>query len=279
MDRLSEVLQHFSISAGVFYSGSLCGPASFNVADNSEGHVHLLNSGRLQLLDEDGRKLDFDEPSVLFFPRPADHRLIATEQDQAEILCASVNYGTSARNPLANALPGLIAVRLRDVPALKAIIELLFDEAFQDQNGRAAMMNRLMELFIIGLLRHVMDTGLIKQGMLAGLVHPQLSKAIVAMHRDPEKDWTLERLAELAAMSRSRFAELFREQVGQPAGDYLMEWRVGVAQTYLKQGKPVSWVANKVGYENASALARAFRKKTGRSPRDWLKQQGDLPVA
>ena len=40
----------------------------------------------------------------------------------------------------------------------------------------------------------------------------------------------------------------------------------------LKENKPVALVANAVGYENGSALARVFRKKMGISPKEWVDQ-------
>lgn len=275
MDKLSEVLNNFSISAGVFYTGNLCGLSSFNPDGSEEGHLHLLQSGKLNVIDQNGSKTRLSEPSILFFPRPAQHRLMAEEEDNAQVVCATIKYGTGSKNPLANALPSLINIKLAEAKPLHIATDLLFQEAFEDNNGRLAMMDRLTEVFIIHLLRYAMSTGIVEAGMLSGLAHPQLSKAIVAMHDAPEKNWPLETLAELSAMSRSKFAELFKEQVGQPPGDYLLEWRVALAQNYLKKGKPVGWVANQVGYENASALARVFRKKTGQSPKQWLTATGN----
>jgi len=75
-------------------------------------------------------------------------------------------------------------------------------------------------------------------------------------------------------MSRSTFAEQFRVLVGLSPGNYLIEWRVAVAQNLLKKGKPVNLVANAVGYDSASALGGVFRQKTGFSPKQWLKLQG-----
>ncbi len=275
MDKLSGVLNHFSISAGVFFAGNLCGLNNFNPDGTEEGHLHLLQSGKLNVVDHNGKKLKISEPSMLFFPRPAQHRLMAEEEDNAQVVCATVRYGTGTKNPLANALPTLVVIKLAEAQPLQVATELLFEEAFADNNGRLAMMNRLTEVFVIHMLRYVMDTGLVEAGMLAGLAHPQLSKAISAIHEAPENNWSLETLAELSAMSRSKFAELFREHVGQTAGDYILEWRVALAQNYLKKGKPVGWIANHVGYENASALARVFRKKTGHSPRQWLASNRD----
>lgn len=270
MDKLSEVLNHFSISAGVFYAGNLCGLSAFSEDGIEEGHLHLLEQGKMTVIDQDGTRILIDEPAVLFFPRPAFHRLQAERRDNAQIICASVRYGTGTRNPLANALPPLIVIKLSSAPTLKAATRLLFEEAFTDNDGRLAMMDRLAEVFVIHLLRHVLEQDLVNEGMLAGLTHPKLSRAIMAIHASPAQNWSLEALAELSAMSRSAFAELFRQQVGQTVGDYLLDWRIAIAQNLLKKGRSVSWVAGEVGYDNASALARAFRKKTGQSPKQWL---------
>jgi AraC-like DNA-binding protein len=73
-------------------------------------------------------------------------------------------------------------------------------------------------------------------------------------------------------MSRSKFADVFTRTVGQSPGDYLIDWRIIVAKGLLKENKPVAIVANAVGYENGSALARVFRKKLGISPKQWVEQ-------
>jgi AraC-like DNA-binding protein len=58
--------------------------------------------------------------------------------------------------------------------------------------------------------------------------------------------------------------------VGQSPGDYLIAWRISLAQNELKKGKPIALIANQVGYENTSGFSKAFKKKTGESPREWL---------
>jgi AraC-like DNA-binding protein len=77
-------------------------------------------------------------------------------------------------------------------------------------------------------------------------------------------------MAETALMSRAKFAALFKDTIGQAPSDYLTDLRIAIAQGLLKKDKPVSLVANAVGYEHGSALARVFRKKTGLSPKEWL---------
>jgi AraC-like DNA-binding protein len=271
MDNLSAVLNRFSISAGVFYSGNLCGIAAFGDPSSRAGHLHLLKSGTLKLVQENGAIEILNEPTLIFLPRSERHRLMATESDQADIVCASIEYGTGTNNPLANTLPSIVILPLAELGKLHTTVLWLFEEAHDGANGRHAMMDRLCELLVIQLLRFVTDRGLVRTGMLAGMAHPQLAKCITAMHANPERSWQLEELADMAGMSRSVFAATFRDIVGQPPGDYLIAWRVGVAQGLLKKGRAVNLVANDVGYENASALGKVFRKKVGLSPMEWLR--------
>jgi AraC-like DNA-binding protein len=79
-------------------------------------------------------------------------------------------------------------------------------------------------------------------------------------------------MSELAFMSRSKFAEEFKRVIGQSPGEYLIDWRISIAQSEMKKGKPIAVVANEVGYENTSGLSKAFKKKVGMSPTDWLQQ-------
>lgn len=89
------------------------------------------------------------------------------------------------------------------------------------------------------------------------------------MHEAPEREWTLEALAQVAGMSRSAFAATFREQVGTTPGQYLQAWRVRLAQKALRRGRPLKVIAAEVGYGSEAALSRAFKAQTGQSPRRW----------
>jgi len=73
-------------------------------------------------------------------------------------------------------------------------------------------------------------------------------------------------------MSRSKFAALFKDTVGQSPMDYLTDLRLVMAQGLLKKKRPVSLVANEVGYEDASSLTRVFKRRFGITPKQWLKK-------
>lgn len=103
--------------------------------------------------------------------------------------------------------------------------------------GAGSVLPLLFEAVLIQVLRHLMESGEIRSGMLAGLGHPKLRHALIAMHETPAREWSLEDLADAAGMSRSGFADAFREIVGSTPGAYLQGWRISVAQRASSRGR------------------------------------------
>ncbi|MCU0922042.1 MAG: AraC family transcriptional regulator, partial [Burkholderiaceae bacterium] len=260
------------------YAGNLCSLVNFDAVEGV-GHLHLLKAGRLQLTAPDGRVQELAEPSLIFFPRATRHRLGADEADGADLVCASVEFGTSFGNPLVHGLPPLLVLPLRDAPAMRGVLDALFTEAFDERSGRDAALNRLGEVVLVYLLRHAIEHGLLRSGVVAGLADARLAKALNAMHAAPQRPWTLQGLADLAGMSRARFAAHFGEVVGEPAIEYLAGWRLSVAQGLLTQGRQVKSIADEVGYGSPNALTRAFTQRLGQTPTEWLAQRnGRVPA-
>ncbi|OED45787.1 hypothetical protein ACH42_04695 [Endozoicomonas sp. (ex Bugula neritina AB1)] len=271
MDQLSRILNQYSITTGIFYSGRLCGLSSFDKPEEQAGHIHLLRQGSLVIQEAGKKEVTLSEPTLVFYPRPVAHFLKPGLTDMAEVVCIEVHYGTGPDNPLANSLPSVIYLPFSQNSRIQNASEWLFEEAFSKALARQLVMNRICELLTIQLLRHALSSGQVNGGLLAGLTHPKLSKLLDAIHHEPAKQWSLKEMAQVANMSRARFALQFRATVGQTPGDFLTGLRVNLAQKYLRQEKPVGWTANEVGYDNASGLARAFRSKTGQSPKEWQK--------
>lgn len=268
MDRLAALLQHFHLRARIFNSGPLCEASRYDSTDGI-GHIHLLKKGSLRLQVDGAPERTVTQPSLIFFMQPTGHSLIPGPGG-AETVCGNFSFG-SGRNPLARALSGPILLELCELECLGRTLELLFDEAMADLCGRQAAMDRLCELLIIQLLRHLMDTNTLDLGLLAGLADPRLARTLIALHDRPQHPWTLSRMAAEAGMSRARFATAFRDTLGQTPGDYLTQWRISLAQALLREGRPTDWVAHAVGYSGPPALAKVFRQSLGLSPTQWLK--------
>jgi len=271
MDVLTAYLTNLSLSARVFYSGRLCG-ISGDHASKTAGHLHVLRKGVLEVSRPRGANIRVDEPSILFYPRPCRHQFHADEASGAELVCATIEFGPGMLNPLVRSLPEVLIVPLRSLKELAPTVELIFSEAFEQNPGRQNALDRLTEYFLILLLRTAITSHLIDGGVLSGLADPRLAGAMAAMHARPEHAWTLEELAKAARMSRARFAVNFRETVGVTPFEYLTDWRISVAQSMLKSGKPLKIVAPLIGYASSAALTKAFLHRTGLTPAAWLAQ-------
>ena len=236
------------------------------------GQLHLIRRGPLEV-SHGGAPVRVEEPSLLLYPRPLSHRFSSDPERGADMACANLRFEGGAANPVAAALPAFVCLPLAALDGSGPVLELLFEEAFERRCGRQAMIDRLFEVVMIQLLRQLMERGEVTGGLLAGLSHPRLRHALVAMHEAPTREWTLDELAATAGMSRSVFASTFREAVGTTPGQYLLGWRVGLAQQALRRGRPLKVVADEVGYGSEAALSRAFKSHCGLSPRAWKQQQ------
>src|ERR1700756_3111861 len=98
MDRLAPFFERFSLTARMFYFGLLWGSTGDQESEHA-GHVHVLNKGRLKSPRPDARQIVIDPPSILFFPRPRLHRLHGPEEEGAELVCATIEFGAGMLNP------------------------------------------------------------------------------------------------------------------------------------------------------------------------------------
>lgn len=264
-DRLSALLQRFRVAARVVHSGTVAGPVDF-AALGGAGHLHLIGAGGMTATDGRNSPRALDTPTLLFYPRGDAHRLTVADGRASIVVCAEVDLGGQA-NPVVGALPTVIAMPVMGEPASDGVVAVLFEEAFGRRCGRQAVLDRLCEVLVVKLLRHAIENGAAEVGPLAGLAHPALAHALTALHESPERPWTLERLAEVAGLSRTTFATTFRVVVGMTPGDYLTRWRLSLARILLAERRPLKAVAREVGYASPAALSRAFSRHFGEPPR------------
>lgn len=277
VDRLSSLLERFTVRAHLFHSGPLCGLSHF-AAEPGRGFLHVLRRGSMVVTHKSRygapSKVTVNEPTLLFYPRPLAHNFHNAPREGSDFVCATLDFQDGANHPLACALPALIVLPLREIDGLDHTLALLFAETERLRCGQRLLADRMFEVLLLQLLRWLLDhpeeAGLPK-GLLTGLAHPRLARALVAVHERPGDAWSLASMAEQAGMSRSAFAATFKGEVGKTPADYLLNWRVSIGQGLLRSGRSIKATADELGYANASSFSRAFTQKVGVSPRDWLK--------
>ncbi|GAB4373193.1 MAG: AraC family transcriptional regulator [Kiloniellaceae bacterium] len=266
-------LNRHSLGASVFFSGRLCGAQDY--AAGHGGHLHLVRRGPVELRAPGQPPRRIERPSLVLFARATGHRLEADETAGADLICAQLSFDSPEAELLLLGFPDLLVIALEELDGLEPVLQRLFDEAFSEAFGQRAAVDLLIELLLVMLLRHCVERGTLERGLLAGLAEPRLARALAAMHGAPESALNLERLAEIAGMSRSTFAAAFKARVGVSPGDYLTTLRLALAKQALLAGRPLKAVAAEAGYASATALARAFQRQFGLAPRDWLARQAE----
>lgn len=269
MDRLSTLLSRFTFNASVFFNGEFCGSNDFS-ADNQLGQLHLVRRGPVVMHHNDRPSLHIDVPTLVFYPRGLNHRLVVPAGSSASLLCANIAFQGGVQSALAKALPDYLMIPLDELVGLQQTFSLMFEEAASALPGQKLVLDRLFDVGVVQVLRHAFATGKLDQGRLGGFAHAGLCPAMEAMHDDPARAWSLDLLAALCSMSRSKFADLFREVVGSTPMDYLTDLRMSKAQSLLKKHQQVQVVALKVGYASQPAFTKAFTAKFGMSPKIWL---------
>ncbi|WP_353395604.1 AraC family transcriptional regulator [Hydrogenophaga sp. 5NK40-0174] len=277
VDRLSSLLERFRVHAHLFHHGPLCGVTTF-AAEPGRAFLHVLRRGEMLVSHRTRsgapRKLQVSQPSLLFYPRPLYHAFHNAPEEGSDLVCATLSFDGGAQHPLVLALPPVVVVPVDAVESIGKTLDLLFAETDKVRCGQRLLADRLFEVLLLQMLRWMLDHGPevgVDSGLLAGLSSPKLARALTALHDRPGDAWPLERLAAVAGMSRSAFAAEFKDAVGVTPGEYLVRWRVSVAQTQLRSGFPVKAVSDELGYASPAAFSRAFTKVAGVSPMQWVR--------
>ena len=95
----------------------------------------------------------------------------------------------------------------------------------------------------------------------------RMIRVIEHIHADPAGDLSLDRLAEVAAMSRFHWHRVFHGMTGETCAQAVRRVRLHRAACWLVQTDwPVTQVAARAGYPDRHAFQRAFKAAYGRTP-------------
>ncbi len=145
---------------------------------------------------------------------------------------------------------------------LQATLQFIAKEARELRPGGETVITRLADVVVIEAIRRWLNNAPdANRGWLKAARDAQIGRTIVAIHRAPAADWTVESLAKIAGMSRSAFSARFTELVGVPAIQYLATWRMYLARERLTEtDRPISQIAADIGYLSEPAFNKAFKR-------------------
>jgi AraC-like DNA-binding protein len=193
------------------------------------------------------------------------------EGEVTHLTCGVVSFDHVAGQQLISLLPRVLQIdtwKEEEGSWLQSTLRFIASEARALQPGGETVITHLADILIIQAIRAWLDAAPdAKQGWLAALRDRQIGRALAAIHREPDKDWSVASLAREVGMSRSGFSARFSQLVGDSAMRYLTRWRMQLARAQLmERAIPLSVLAERLGYQSEAAFCRAFKRVFGLSP-------------
>jgi AraC-like DNA-binding protein len=190
------------------------------------------------------------------------------------ILAIRCHIDTIMARPLLNALPSYIHIHHitgSTAPEwLQIGLHFLAVEAYQIRPGRDKILDHLVSILFIECVRDYIAQLQDSNNWLRALAHTELANALAAIHGKPEQAWTVESLAEQCCMSRSKFATLFSNIVGETPLAYLQQYRFRLASQHLREGQlSIQQIAHRVGYSSETAFSQTFKRLFDLTPSQY----------
>ncbi|MBD7946808.1 AraC family transcriptional regulator [Psychrobacter communis] len=304
MDALSVLLQNVHLFETKYYRLNVTGNWSYSLTRQDTILFYLVMSGGF-CIDVGNGPRETRAGDMIMIPsahqhvsyalnyhsdeaQPLDELLTSCKEhtldlkgdgdSEASLILIECKYDKAMIRPLLSVLPSILPeVNDEDDGRFEVIdveIRLLTLEAEHERMGKTAVINHWASIMMIECLRvYIESLPEATENWLKAMKDPFLTKALVAMHEMPNENWTINKLAEVAGMSRSSFAQRFKEVVGIPPLTYLMDYRLRLAARYLRlQQNSISRISGLVGYASDSTFSQAFKRVYGISPKAYRQQ-------
>jgi len=186
-------------------------------------------------------------------------------------------------NPALAGLPASFVVRQEGeamFPWLSSLSNYLVKQSETRLPGYSATASHLADLMFTSFLRSwIASDGNTGKGWLTAISDPQIGRVLAHVNARPMAKWTVATMASEAKMARSTFARRFSELLAQPPMDYVLGIRLSAARDLmLSRRLSVGELAEHAGYQSERAFRTAFARRYGKSPRAYLKSQGNAPA-
>lgn len=159
--------------------------------------------------------------------------------------------------------------RIRD-SQLEAIALMLLAELQQEHPGSRLYIESLTNVLAVHLLRQYATAKPHLPIYEGGLSQRQLMQVLGYIHDHLEQDIKLADLAALLDMSQFHFSHLFKQAIGTPPYQYLLQQRIERAKQLLKESDhSIMGIASLCGFNSHSHLSKQFRQLTGITPKAY----------
>jgi len=287
-DGLSILLNRLQLSARVFLRADFCGDWAVDTSGVRRAPFHLVTRGTGWLHEPGDAPRLLTAGDLVVFPHDSAHTLSSSQTEPPRdvvnlptrepaqltepvtgLMCGYFSFDRRAAGPLLDGLPKSMVLHLNDAARQRdtgSLVQLWMSEAARQAPGCDVAIDRLAYVVFIHVLREQLARGRIK-GPVAALADARLGPVLNRIHADPGAIESVDAMAAMASMSRSAFADRFRQRVGLTPGRYLAHWRMQLAIDLLTNSQlPIARIAERCGYQSEVSFRQAFKKALGQPP-------------
>lgn len=159
---------------------------------------------------------------------------------------------------------------------LEILMQEIYAELVQPDFGQDLLIEAVSTMLLVELARYVrqLDRKSSKYGSSSLALAPwQLRRIQARIHASLEMGYpTLNELADLCSISQSHLMRSYKVSTGWQIHKYIAEERLNAAKTMLAQNEVgCKEVAERLGFCSSAYFSTAFRRMTGKTPREFQK--------
>jgi AraC-like DNA-binding protein len=108
-------------------------------------------------------------------------------------------------------------------------------------------------------------------------LHSRIREALENIQENFKKQHTVAALAKKACMHPTYFAHLFKEEIGVSPHQYILDYKIEKAKEFLCTfDEALDYTAEELGFHDYSHFYRAFKKVTGKTPMQFIRENKGL---
>ncbi|WKD50958.1 AraC family transcriptional regulator [Microbulbifer spongiae] len=309
MDALTNILNTLRMSSSLYFRTDLTAPWGVEVpAKKTVARFHIVIRGQCWIqIEGEGDWKFMANGDLVIVPHGASHKLADAKSTDTRplddvlqevgfsgegpliyggggagccLVCGEFSFDALGGHPLLENLPKKLYVSgdtTYNSKWLENAIGFIGHEAASHDPGAHAIINRLSEIILIQVIRTTLAASKDTIPFLSAFTNSRINKVLTAIHKNPSNDWSVERLGQLANMSRSSFSNRFTELVRMTPLQYVIFVRLQQAcRLLIETSMPLISIAERIGYRSEAAFSQVFKKQHGVRPGEFRRNHARI---
>jgi hypothetical protein len=221
---LDDVIDTLRFRGSIFFHSSLAAPWGMSLSPMSTPRFHIALEGSFYIGTENDQA-SVDAMDIVMLPSgdmhwiadqlnrelvPSEHAGEACELGMPlfqegditnRVMCGLVHYDDAISHPIISALPSIFHLsNIHPGDSIWITVKQIDAEITRSNRKKNTIIDRLTEILFIQLLNYYVSENEDLTGFFAALNEPRLENVLQLIHKNPEKQWTLDIMGEEAGM-------------------------------------------------------------------------------